>query len=206
MYVKSKKDKRLRKVGVVASDSGRKVFETDFKIEKIISHRIMDGELEFLVKWKDFPVDGATWEPKSHIPDTNLALMSYDYTGDELSYTKAIAHDHYNNSVMLKTLRYTQNLLSLCFTSESMMTDLQAFKSGISKTKGILGQHTVESLVFYKTAVHRQTGKLHVLFRVKFKQQSTFIKIMDIIATDDDIMRIDQSLLFAFYDRVVDFS
>jgi hypothetical protein len=34
-----------------------------YQLEKILKHRRRKGELEYLIKWKDYPLSESTWEP-----------------------------------------------------------------------------------------------------------------------------------------------
>lgn len=48
-----------------------------FEVEDILDYR-KDGNKEFfLVKWKDFPLEGATWEPKSNVEHLYILLDNF---------------------------------------------------------------------------------------------------------------------------------
>jgi len=57
-------------------------------VEKILSHRLYDGHIEYLLKWKGYPEDDATWEPEKHIGKGNLILAVYKEQHQELQSDK----------------------------------------------------------------------------------------------------------------------
>ena len=43
-----------------------------FNAEKILDTRKVHGEIQYLVKWVNYPVNEATWEPAGNILDPRL--------------------------------------------------------------------------------------------------------------------------------------
>jgi transposase InsO family protein len=41
--------------------------QSDFDVERIIAKRVRNGRTEYHVKWSNFPVEDATWEPAAHV-------------------------------------------------------------------------------------------------------------------------------------------
>ena len=53
---------------------GRSEDENDnniYVVEKILKHRGQFPDVEYLVKWKHYPIEESTWEPPVHFNDTN---------------------------------------------------------------------------------------------------------------------------------------
>ena len=38
-----------------------------FKVEGILDHRVVSGKKQFLVKWKNYDIEWATWEPEANL-------------------------------------------------------------------------------------------------------------------------------------------
>ena len=53
--------------------------EEDYYVEKVLKHRDTDSGVEYLVKWEGFSHRENTWEPSSHISNTN-AYREYKLT------------------------------------------------------------------------------------------------------------------------------
>ncbi|KAL7668481.1 hypothetical protein ACOME3_009183 [Neoechinorhynchus agilis] len=49
-----------------------------YEVEKIVDHRVVDGELQFYVKWKDYDWSSNTWEPDYHIFDESV-IRAYNF-------------------------------------------------------------------------------------------------------------------------------
>ena len=48
--------------------------EEIYEVEAILSKRMMDGEMHYKIKWKDYPLEECTYEPLSNL-DTALNLV-----------------------------------------------------------------------------------------------------------------------------------
>ena len=46
--------------------------ETVFNAEKILRHRVQNGQTQYLVKWSGYPTSEATWEPEENLFDPRL--------------------------------------------------------------------------------------------------------------------------------------
>ena len=51
-----------------------------FEIEKILQIKQGDQGAEFLVKWKNYGISEATWEPKAHLKNDQTALRQFRKT------------------------------------------------------------------------------------------------------------------------------
>ncbi|KAF9996632.1 hypothetical protein BGZ80_007201 [Entomortierella chlamydospora] len=51
--------------------------DEEYEVESIISHRIRDGNLQFRIKWKGFPINKSTWEEKSALDGCQELLKEY---------------------------------------------------------------------------------------------------------------------------------
>ena len=49
----------------------------EYEIEKILQERQGDQRAEFLVKWKNYDISEATWEPKAHLKNAQTVLKQY---------------------------------------------------------------------------------------------------------------------------------
>jgi len=54
------------------------VEETEYEVEKILDHQELDGEIQYLVKWKDWTSDNNTWEPKENLVGSELIIAKYE--------------------------------------------------------------------------------------------------------------------------------
>lgn len=49
-----------------------------FNVDQILDHRILkDGKREFFIKWEDYNLNEATWEPEIHLDGANSKLQNY---------------------------------------------------------------------------------------------------------------------------------
>lgn len=46
--------------------------ETIFNAEQILESRTREGQTQYLVKWANYPISEATWEPEANILDNRL--------------------------------------------------------------------------------------------------------------------------------------
>ncbi|KAF9163826.1 hypothetical protein BGX21_002781 [Mortierella sp. AD011] len=51
--------------------------DEEYEVESIISHRIRDGNLQFRIKWKGFPINKSTWEERSALDGCQELLKEY---------------------------------------------------------------------------------------------------------------------------------
>ena len=51
--------------------------QEEFEAESILEHRTRRNRQEFLVLWKDYPREDATWEPASNLAHSPLVLRKY---------------------------------------------------------------------------------------------------------------------------------
>jgi len=54
------------------SDVGSDLQEEEYVVEKIVAKRIVKGKIQYLLKWKGYPDDDNTWEPKENLDCPNL--------------------------------------------------------------------------------------------------------------------------------------
>ena len=46
--------------------------QTVFNAEKILANRTVNGRIQYLIKWANYPISQATWEPEANILDPRL--------------------------------------------------------------------------------------------------------------------------------------
>ena len=52
--------------------------EQEYEVEKIVDHRIVQsGAVHYLVKWRDWPKESNTWEPKENLTNCEQMLRNY---------------------------------------------------------------------------------------------------------------------------------
>ena len=49
----------------------------EYKVEDIISRRFHNGVNQYLVLWKDYPIDQCTWEPEEHLTNCQEILIDF---------------------------------------------------------------------------------------------------------------------------------
>ena len=49
----------------------------EYEIERILQKRQGDQGAEFLIKWKNYEMSEATWEPKAHLKNAQTALRKF---------------------------------------------------------------------------------------------------------------------------------
>ena len=58
------------------------VTDGEYEVEKLLDSRISKkgrgcGKLEYLVKWKDYPIEEASWEPKENLENAQEAISKF---------------------------------------------------------------------------------------------------------------------------------
>ena len=69
--------------------------EQQYIVEKILSKGKVDGEIKYLIKWLDWPVSDATWEPINNLKGVLYMLEEFD---------KKIADEIKNNRNMVNKM------------------------------------------------------------------------------------------------------
>ena len=54
----------------------------DYEVEELLDSRISKkkrgrGQLEYLVKWKDYPLEKASWEPKTNLKNAQESITEF---------------------------------------------------------------------------------------------------------------------------------
>ena len=49
-----------------------------FEVEEILDKRIIKGNTQYLIKWKDFPQDESTWEPEHYLTNCKELLKEFN--------------------------------------------------------------------------------------------------------------------------------
>ncbi len=48
---------------VYLNDTSENLSEKEWEVEELLSKRIKEGKIEYLIKWKNYDVEQSTWEP-----------------------------------------------------------------------------------------------------------------------------------------------
>lgn len=51
--------------------------QTEYEIERILKERNQRGRRQFLIKWKGYPLDEASWEYEEHLPNAKGIIRNY---------------------------------------------------------------------------------------------------------------------------------
>ncbi len=86
-----------------------------YKVEAIIGRRIKFGKKQYLIKWKDFPIEQATWEPIKNLENIFWEVEKYDrdypeekiinISDDEISIINNSSSDLNNRNIINKKLK-----------------------------------------------------------------------------------------------------
>ena len=49
----------------------------DYEVEKIIDSWLKKGKLQYLVKWKNYPIEESTWEPEDHLEKAKSTITKF---------------------------------------------------------------------------------------------------------------------------------
>ena len=49
----------------------------DYEVERIIDSRLQRGKLQYLVKWKNYPIEESTWEPENHLEKAKATITKF---------------------------------------------------------------------------------------------------------------------------------
>ena len=50
----------------------------EYEVEKILTRRGENDHLQYLIKWKGYPMDDCSWEPKSNLKNAKRVLAAFD--------------------------------------------------------------------------------------------------------------------------------
>lgn len=76
------------------------------EVEQVMNHRRVDGALQYLIKWMDYPPSENTWEPEAYLHDYQQALQQYWQLhpqhpdcplNDQEEYFSELTHDQSNS-------------------------------------------------------------------------------------------------------------
>lgn len=83
-----------------------------YEVEKILKRRGNSNGFEYLVKWENFPVSEATWEPEEHLDNVKWLIESFNLTlnkekedikrKEERLKLELLAEKHRNKSIKRK--------------------------------------------------------------------------------------------------------
>ena len=86
-----------------------------YKVEAIIGRRIKFGKKQYLIKWKDFPIEQATWEPIKNLENIFWEVEKYDrdypeekiinISDDEISIINNSSSDLNNKNIINKKVK-----------------------------------------------------------------------------------------------------
>ena len=66
-----------------------------YEVDSILNHRGTVGNMEYLIKWKNYPIDQATWEPATNILDDTVVRKYWDAL--KLKQSQASSNNNNNN-------------------------------------------------------------------------------------------------------------
>ena len=49
----------------------------EYEVEKIIDSRLKRGKLQYLIKWKNYPIEESTWEPEDHLERAKSTITKF---------------------------------------------------------------------------------------------------------------------------------
>lgn len=81
-----------------------------YNVEKLLDHRMVNGRLQFLVNWSDYPLSQSTWEDRDNIIGTSLVTDYYEKMerDRELQLKKIAEQEALENALRMEAQR--QNL------------------------------------------------------------------------------------------------
>lgn len=47
-------------------------------VEKILEKKKIDGAVRYLIQWKDYPIEAATWEPLRHLSSVKYMIKKFE--------------------------------------------------------------------------------------------------------------------------------
>ena len=217
---RSKRQKRADKAAGIATGhlkASNKLLDDEYDPEYIAAHRDVmaaDGMLvrQFMVKWRGYPADQATWEPEDnmyHLDIYSEYVQKYGLKEDNLATTKVVCFNFYKKHTSKKGLfKNPQSLLHLTFELEENEKNIRNVIDENIKIKlhGVAGEDRVQSMEFWDTKADKETKRIEVYFRVKWEPRSEgYIELTDSIVAHSTMMQKDPDTLFKFYESCVDF-
>jgi len=52
--------------------------EPEWEVESVLDQRLRGRQLQYLVKWKGYPLEEASWEPASHLANSQKAVRDFE--------------------------------------------------------------------------------------------------------------------------------
>ncbi|CAG7837745.1 unnamed protein product [Allacma fusca] len=72
----SKRKKSVKRKKVEDNDSVQEADE--YAVERIVDKKVVDGEVQYFIKWQGWPEDSNTWEPIEHLGNCHMMIQSYE--------------------------------------------------------------------------------------------------------------------------------
>ena len=137
-----------------------------YKVEAIIGRRIKFGKKQYLIKWKDFPEEQATWEPIKNLENIYWEVEKYDRDFPEekeinISDDNSYSEIKRKNSLMKKH-----------------MSNNNKEVINLHDSKGFLGKKTKEKKLkkYYNKVEFREINGIK---RIKYKDFSVSVVCYD---------------------------
>jgi hypothetical protein len=70
----------------------------EYEVDKILKKRTRGGRIEYLVAWKGYPLEEATWEPSAHLKNATRAVKEFEQQQRASSRRESVATRNNNNN------------------------------------------------------------------------------------------------------------
>ncbi|CAG7708751.1 unnamed protein product, partial [Allacma fusca] len=86
--------------------------DEEWDVEEIVDHRIIDGKIQYLVKWMHWPKTNNTWEPPENLENSKELITSYTKKDSrKREYTKLVKGETgFNMGLVCKGVRGVMQL------------------------------------------------------------------------------------------------
>ena len=168
--------------------------EEEYIVDKVVGKKIESGIEYYLVKWKDYPEEDNTWEPKNHFKDlTPIKIYENEIKKKNIETLEKTKKENKNQFFNSKDNNLNNNFF-LNKKRENNLNNILNFEEENNKNEkeGILGINSVKKI---KRVYQNNENEKNPFFLIEFENEEGKEKIKDNIFSFEDLIKFETELI-----------